>query len=679
MAAGCLSAQQLPAFVVPGHQRQMQTMGELFQLHHSPRTSCTLWDGWLPMSTLWPAIGPDGKESAQGIRDFYRHALTTRHINEEGYVAMNQHRGLAHPDGWPFPTWQQAGGVGWHFTHQGDSYARMLNTPLADLTDWKTEGIVDPKVDRDKGLVFRTDGPVSSLTTPRFEFDADVSPFIVVEWSADQHDPYLEWTTDQRAEFSEDRRVPIRIDPDLGAQYRGGLQLSAVPMYRNPKWNGKITRLRIGWANDESTEMTVRSLHTAIDSRHPITGALFVRGCVDYFNWTGDLDFLRSNIDRMRTAIAYMIREFQVSRYGCVRVPWVGHDGRAGFDIGPRGEKKIYHGRGVGNNYWDLMPFGHNDFLATLYLYDALGGLAALEESIRSNPQWNVTDVPSEATAAKLRATAESLRSRGQELFWNDATGRFVACIDVAGESHDYGFTFLNLEAVHYGFASDSQAESILDWVDGKRIIENDTSQGEDIYHWRFAPRATTRRNVEWYGWYWHGPETIPWGGQVQDGGAVLGFSFHDLMARIKTTGSDDAWKRLQEILKWFGEVQEEGGYRKYYAKPQRGSLQGGGTPGGLGLDHEFLESVLIPQVMLYGFMGFEPTPTGVQLNPKLPSDWPELTITRIHYRDLVFDLRVTSELVEVVFRRKGNRELKLRLPDSDTRIINYRGPKRFP
>ena len=72
--------------------------------------------------------------------------------------------------------------------------------------------------------------------------------------------------------------------------------------------------------------------------------------------------------------------------------------------------------------------------------------------------------------------------------------------------------------------------------------VAGDTSQGADIYHWRFAPRATTRRNVQDYVWPWSAPQTIPWGGQIQDGGAVLGFSYYDLMARLQTNGSDDAW-----------------------------------------------------------------------------------------------------------------------------------------
>ena len=192
----------------------------------------------------------------------------------------------------------------------------------------------------------------------------------------------------------------------------------------------------------------------------------------------------------------------------------------------------------------------------------------------------------------------------------------------------------INTDAIHYGLASREQSLSILEWLDGKRSVAGDTSQGADIYHWRFGARTTTLRNTDTYVWAWSNPESIPFGGQVQDGGAVLGFSYFDIMARIQANGPDDAWNRLQEILTWFREVQSEGGYRDYYSKPGRGTLQGGGPAGGLGVDQEFFESVLVPQVMLYGFLGMTAEPTGFTFAPRLPKGWPLLTISRVRMHD---------------------------------------------
>ncbi|MFN9984723.1 MAG: hypothetical protein ACK52S_04135, partial [Pirellula sp.] len=336
----------------------------------------------------------------------------------------------------------------------------------------------------------------------------------------------------------------------------------------------------------------------------------------------------------------------------------VGHDGRSGLEVGHDGKKKLKPGVGVGNNYWDLLPFGAHDAVATMYLADALQSFATIERRLSSHPEWEPEPVQATAEHAlqhrldpdMLDRLVARIRDDFQQRFWDPAKGRFVGWIDRDGKSYDYGFTFVNLEAIDYGMATREQARSILDWIDGKRVIEGDTSQGADIYRWRFAPRATTKRNIETYGWVWSAPESIAWGDQVQDGGAVLGFSYFDLMARLKTNGPDDAWKRLREILEWFREVQSEGGYRSYYAKPGRGLLQGGGPPGGLGLDQEFLESVMVPQVMLYGFLGFQPTEDGYTVHPRLPKDWPSLTITGI---------RIGNEVIDITAHADGRVEAK--------------------
>jgi hypothetical protein len=61
-------------------------------------------------------------------------------------------------------------------------------------------------------------------------------------------------------------------------------------------------------------------------------------------------------------------------------------------------------------------------------------------------------------------------------------------------------------------------------------------------------------------------------------------------------------------------------------------------------LDKEFFESILVPQVMLYGFLGFAPTSEGFRIDPQLPKDWPEATITRIHLHGQVLDLTARAD-----------------------------------
>ena len=56
-----------------------------------------------------------------------------------------------------------------------------------------------------------------------------------------------------------------------------------------------------------------------------------------------------------------------------------------------------------------------------------------------------------------------------------------------------------------------------------------------------------------------------------------------------------------------------------------------------------FFESVLVPQVMIYGFLGLRAGADGIVIDPKLPSDWEELTVTRIQWHGKIFDLHFKS------------------------------------
>jgi hypothetical protein len=624
-----IHAQGFPEFQVPGYETEMQSLNALHAKHHAGAFSdCTLWDAWLPQSTLW---------ASREKRSQYLQSLSMRRIDRDGYVAMQQHRGMAHSDGWPFPAWQQSGGFGFHFSTLHDVWAiqNFQLQPAPSVDGWEVSGADSLGITPHDGWKLRVTSDDMTLATPRVDCDTLVAPFLRLEWDSegvtDRAECSLQWQREGETGWSPD--LSIRIDHPRD----GGFHYVDIPVYRQTGYTGRLRRIRITVRGAAGAELKIKSLISAIDTRHPITNSLFVRACADTYFWTKDSDFLRRNMPRIRRAIRFAIDEFDVVNQRHVVVPWVGHDGRSGLVFDSSGQKTLRPGVGVGNNYWDLLPFGAHDAIATMYLVDALHAIAKLESAAETIEKRGVAN--DGMTSQQALELAESMRDDFQKRFWDPSRGRFVGWIDRDGRRIDYGFTFVNLEAIHYGLASESQARDIMDWIDGKRLIPDDTSQGRDIYRWRFAPRATTKRNVETYAWVWSHPESIAWGDQVQDGGAVLGFSYFDVMARLKTDGPDDAWARLREILAWFREVESEGGYRAYYAKPGRGLLQGGGPPGGLGLDQEFLESVLVPQVMLYGFLGFEPTAEGYRVRPRLASDWPSLTVTGVHVGDSVIDI----------------------------------------
>jgi hypothetical protein len=472
------------------------------------------------------------------------------------------------------------------------------------------------------------------------------SPFVQLRWSATglgKARPFFEWITETKTNFASDWR--IYFDPVDGPT----VHYTMIPAYRHPQWTNLITGMRLNFDNAQASgTVTIQAFFAQYDTRHNINSQNFVRGCANYFWWTHDLEFLRGNINRIRTGLRYVMTEHHALEKKVVFTDRIGHDGRAGYRRNPDGSKTHAFGHGVGNNYWDILPFGNLDCYATIHYYDALQTMIRLEREIRAHPDWQMPLGSAAFDPDTLVRHAEEVKAEGNRLFWNEKTGRFVACIDADGQSHDYGFTFLNNEAVCYGFASPARTESIMSWMDGQRMVDGDTAQGKDIYHWRFGPRATTKRNLDWYFWAWDSPESFPFGGQVQDGGAVLGFSYHDLMARLNALGPDNAWQRLQEVLRWYDDVALSGDYRKYYDGKREGTLQGGGTAGGLGLDMEFFESAMVPQVMLYGFLGFAPRGEGFKIEPRLPTDWSELAIDRIRFQDLTLRIRVARRQIEI-------------------------------
>jgi cellobiose phosphorylase len=96
-----------------------------------------------------------------------------------------------------------------------------------------------------------------------------------------------------------------------------------------------------------------------------------------------------------------------------------------------------------------------------------------------------------------------------------------------------------------------------------------------------------------------------------------------------------------------------------------------------LGLDREFFESILVPQVMLYGFLGLKPTVDGCEISPRLPSDWPSLAITRIHLHDHVLDISVQGKTVHVKDHTPGGDLLTIKVPAGWTTLASQGGYNR--
>ena len=347
---------------------------------------------------------------------------------------------------------------------------------------------------------------------------------------------YVEWTTQEQPEFSPDRRAyfspaaagqPQATLPmggnDGGMELTRGETRTMIRMYRLPGWKGSITRpadrLRQSGAGAGRHQVVPHRL------RYPAQHQ--------------QLEF-HSRLPRLFPLVRRLDLPPRPDRADPHRHAF--HDARVRHappqvrlhDLArPRGAQRRRATSAARRWSWPAKASAATTgtcspsaartpwppFTTTTPLLD----LAELEEQIAAHPQWNIATGADAFDPADLRKHAQEVKEYGTKRFWNEKTGRF-GTVDLDGNLHDYGFTFLNNEAVYYDFATPEQARSIHAWLGGQRMVEGDTSTGKDIYHWRFGPRSTTRRNLDYYFWGWCNPESIPWGipGAGRRGGAGL-------------------------------------------------------------------------------------------------------------------------------------------------------------
>jgi hypothetical protein len=650
--------ENFPVFAVPGLEKEMDQMRQILFGHY--RLDLSILPAfnvqWIAPAAIWPALDENPADS--NTRASLRARLLSMRVMKDGYVSCHQHEGFGHSEGWPFPMYTQSGGAGWNFSMAGMPYGPEFGVhPTKTVEGWNFHNAQALGLDEKQGLRLTLSGTDAMMTSPPIKVAAPAATWIRIKFIPGKSvlKPFIQWTTEEHPDFSEDRKFAFELPKGVAP----GLPVDVdVPIHKVTRGKGSITRLKVGFGNTQNDELTILRMFTSVDTRHNWNNANFVLAAATYFNWTGDVDFLREFIGTLRHIFKYSMEEFDVREQGVVFTPWTGKDGRPGTTLDAEGKRVFRVGQGIGTNYWDLMPFGGKDAYATIYQYAAVDAMQQLEAAIASQPKWEIPAPSSKYKAKRLAEDLGRIRKAYAKTFWIPEKGRFAGAVDSDGKSWDYGYTFLNNEAMYYGLTTPAQERQIVDWISGARTIEGETSTGADIYRFRFGPRSSTVRNVDYYTYVWTEPEKLPFGGQVQDGGSVFGFTFHDLMGRLHSNGPDDAWQRLKEIFAWYGEVQEAGGYRKYYTAEkasERGTMQGGGPAGGLGIDQEFYESLLVPLVMTEGFLGLSVSPETIQFAPRLPREWPSLEVGGIQYRDWILRVKATNDSVELNLSAHGN------------------------
>lgn len=289
---------------------------------------------------------------------------------------------------------------------------------------------------------------------------------------------------------------------------------------------------------------------------------------------------------------------------------------------------------GVASNYWDAMKaFGYKSSYENIYFYRSLLAMADIKEYQGETEE-----------AKKFLALAEKTKKAFNETFWDSDKGRYITSINIEGKRLDFGVTYVNFMAAEAGLTDAEQAKLIYDWIDGKRIIEGDTSTGEDIYgKFKYAARGNTldvsSTGAPYY-WWDHGgllpctPGTFGgYGNQMQNGGTIFYISYYDLMGRIKNLGVDNAMERLNVILEEF--------HNSDSLRVFPYTVHGGYVSGVIG---EFPESGLVPLTYVTGILGINPDEQGLKISSNLPKDMDYAGIREYKFADRVYSIKINKD-----------------------------------
>ena len=665
-------------------RRHLRIVDDPLRLDSGPPVGggLTLWWLWNNPQYMW--FSPEPRSWHNDRHAAFKGHMMAATVDRFGY-AWTAHNNPVAPTsppmtdfghGWAFPEYPQSHNYSTGWEWNGDS-----------VEGWTIHNC-DITAVENGSISFAMHEDPAFLQSPPFEADAFHAPFIylqvawhgISEQQADEaHRFYIEFTTADEPEFDEYKRVSSYLDATvpLTNVEEGVRHRLYFPMHLHPKWDGTITGLRVVFPHgsaDEPFDGALDFLRLNYDSRQAVNNPIFTIAVRDFTWWTGDLELIGEKLDDLRRSMVFMLEHLN-GRAGLLDVGefFVGHE------VTPLDEDgEVIIGRSIGDGYMDILAVGPLALEPNIHFHDALLAMADIEELAAAHPELqrpmpsvvgpdNQTQITYDETADSLRALAPKVREAINATFWNEDTGRYGLSVDARGELKDFGYTLQNQMLITSGIAPEERAQSIMDWISGERTIEGDDSQGDDIFLFRFAPRFSTLENTYWYLWAWTlGKQVwtdLGFGDQIQDGGAVLFHSYYDLLCRIAVYDSDNAWERWLAIMDWHRDVLEHGGeggqfYRDYYrgdamadhpiVDERDGSLQGGGTSGGLGLDEEFIESGLVFGAWPMGFLGIEPVAFGtLRIAPNPPTET-KIRVDRIWFHDARLNVAAEDNYIDL-------------------------------
>ena len=694
------SSNEMNAFLNEYFERHMRYTDK--RIHSFPvGAGQPVWKEWESMiGSFWDASA-ENLTSYYATNEWVEQWLTFDYMSvqdRQGYVSTST--GITTTDwgqGWAFPSYEY---------NNVDGYGEEFDGDTGDWTGGDTTAVsyIEEEADgtdSDDGMEgylfaetqYATD--TIEILSPSIRSGkgttAFYAPFLHFSWKfevtdgdpEDIDDLYVYFQTSGDPTWSEDKCVAYSEYATIAndfAEFNGEWQGTFLNMYLTDTWGRdytnktKITQLKFVLKTKDSARiegnMQFNFIRADFDDRMSDNCGQYIAAAQRYLSYTQDAELLEKVLPNARRAMQFYLTCLDGEENGIISNSYfVGH-----FNCGTAAT-----GIGIGDGYWDAISFPNTNLYSNLSFHQALSGMLYLEEMAESLGVESETvsivgkDMQTEVeyteTASSLAEKLELCESTMRETFWDDEKSRFFAGYydtedgtGVTEEKMDYGFLMYNLQAVADGIADEEQAELILSWADGERIIEGDTSTGEDIYAYEFAPRFSTKDNTT--DSTWTVGQTTGWECGVRNGGVVMQTSYYDLLARALTNGTEDAYGRLTEIKDWYLDVRDAGGegtefYRVYYEALGIG-MQGnydsdgdgvadGDTEGPIGIDCEFLEAALLFVSVPDVFFGMDPAADGTMVvQPRMPDALDYWRMENLLFGGVSYDLSIGEYFVQV-------------------------------
>ena len=317
------------------------------------------------------------------------------------------------------------------------------------------------------------------------------------------------------------------------------------------------------------------------------------------------------------------------------------------------------------STYYDLIRTGYKEAFVNIRWREAYYAMMMLEK------HFGDENKAEEYRQLFLKATETFCKT-----FWNPETGRYAGWIDIEGNVWDFGEVAINLKAIVTNHRAVklggvphqeemfAQHRSIMDWIEGRRIIPGDDSQGEDIYFFGFAPRKNTlgyesiglEKNHWWGAWYYDllpdGTGMGNFGYQEENGGTNPYITYYDVMARLALAEEsatpqerqamiNNAWNRFyvadNSLIKEFAKDKL---FRPTEHPPHKSHPDDRYQVYVMKLP----ESGLPAKAVIDGFLGVDAAPEALTVTPMLPDGVDSLGVKDVLFQGKTYTIKAEKD-----------------------------------